>query len=211
MHAGRICAATLYLLLATACNQTLTIPDSIPEPLVQSLPLRAGLHYTTAFTTYRHTEHEEGQSAWDIELGPANAGLFNRLTGRMFRDTAHISTLPTADNPADVDLIIEPVIEAFEFSLPSRSASDQYAVWIRYTLNVYGPQGELITVWKVSGYGEVGDAALQSARPMEQATVLAMRDAAATISLEFTGQPGIDELLREQSDASTDTDNQATR
>lgn len=209
MHAGRICATALCLLLTAGCNQTLIIPDRVPEPLVQSFPLHAGLHYTTAFSTYRHIEHEEGQSAWDIELGPANVGLFTRLAGRMFSDTVHISTLPTADNPADVDVIIEPVIEAFEFSLPRRSASEQYAVWMRYTLNVYGPQGELITAWKVSGYGEVGDAALRSARPMEQATILAMRDAAATISLEFAGQPGIDQLLREPSDASTD--NQATR
>ena len=207
MHAGRIIAATLCVLLTAACSQSLTIPDRVPEPLVQTLPLSAGLYYTPAFSAFHYVGQPEGQSAWDIELGAANVGLFNRLSGRMFRDTAHITELPTAGNPVDFDVIIEPAVDAFEFSLPSQSASDQYAVWIRYTLRVYGPDGELITTWKLSGYGEAGANTLKPARSMEQATVLAMRDAAATISLEFAGQPGIDQLLQEQSDASTDTSN----
>lgn len=207
MCAGRVVAATLFLLLAAGCSQSLTIPDRIPEPLVQALPLRAGLYFTPAFSSYRYTEHEQGQVAWDVELGTANVGLFNRLGTRMFRDTAQIARLPTAGNPAEVDIIIEPVIDAFEFSLPKNSASDQYAVWIRYTLRVYGPEGELVTAWSLSGYGEAGERTLKPARSMEQATVLAMRDAAAAISLEFAVQPGIDKLLQEQSDASTDASN----
>ena len=115
--------------------------------------------------------------------------------------------MPTADNPASLDVIIEPVIDAFEMSLPEQSTSDQYAVWIRYTLRVYGSEGELITTWKLSGYGESGEITLKPARSMEQATILAMRDAAATISIEFASQPGIDQLLREKSDASTDESN----
>lgn len=209
MHKGRVIATTLCVLLTAGCSQSLIIPDRVPEPLVQPLPLRAAFYYTQAFSTYRHTEHEEGQSAWDIELGPANVGLFNRLGSRLFRSTAQISELPTAENPAAVDVVIEPVIDAFEFSLPKSSASDQYAVWIRYTLKVYGPEGQLITAWKLSGYGEADENTLKPARSMERATVLAMRDAAATTSLEFSAQPGIDKLLQEPSDASTDANNQA--
>ena len=207
MCAGRIAATTLVLLLAAGCSQSLTIPDRVPEPLVQALPLSAGLYYTPAFAAYHYTEHEDGQAAWDIELGPANVGLFDRLGSRLFRDTAQVSKLPTAANPAAVDIIIEPVIDAFELSLPKNSASDQYAVWIRYTLRVYGPEGELITAWSLSGYGEAGESTLKPARSMEQATVLAMRDAAAAISVEFAVQPGIEKLLQEQSDASTDASN----
>jgi hypothetical protein len=173
MHKGRVIATTLCLLLTAGCSQLLIIPDRVPEPLVQPLPLRAAFYYTQAFSTYRHTEHEEGQSAWDIELGPANVGLFNRLGSRLFRSTAQISELPTAENPAAVDVVIEPVIDAFEFSLPKSSASDQYAVWIRYTLRVYGPEGQLIIAWKLSGYGEADENTF--ARSMERATVLAMR------------------------------------
>ena len=204
---GRIVAAALCTLLVAGCSKSLVIPDRVPEPLVQALPLRAAFYFTPAFSTYRHTEHEEGQSAWDIELGPANVGLFHQLGSRLFRSTAQISELPTAGNPAGADVVIEPVIDAFEFSLPKRSASDQYAVWIRYTLRVYGPQGEEITAWKVSGYGEADESTLNPARSMEQATLLAMRDAAATISLEFSAQPEINKLLQEQSDASTDASN----
>ena len=207
MPAARLAAAIPCLLLATGCSQSLVIPDRVPEPLVQSLPLRAGLYYTPAFSAYRHSEDQEGQAAWDIALGAAHVGLFDRLGKRLFRDTAHTGALPTADNPASLDVIIEPVIDAFEMSLPEQSTSDQYAVWIRYTLRVYGSEGELITTWKLSGYGEAGKNTLKPARSMEQATILAMRDAAATISIEFASQPGIDQLLREKSDASTDESN----
>lgn len=207
MCTGRIVAATLSLLLAAGCSQSLTIPDRVPEPLVQALPLRVGLYYNPALSSYHYAEHEKGKAAWDVELGPANVGLFNRLGSRMFRDTTQVDKLPTAGNPAAVDIIIEPVIDAFELSLPNNSASDQYAVWIRYTLRVYGPEGELITTWNLSGYGEAGGSTLKPARSMEQATVLAMRDAAAAISLEFAAQPGIDKLLQEQSDASIDASN----
>ena len=207
MSAGRLVAAILCLVLVAGCSQSLTIPDRVPEPLVEPLPLRAGLYYTPAFSSWRYTEASEGQTAWDVGLGAANVGLFDRLGKRLFRDTARIDTLPVPANPASVDVIIEPAIDAFEVSLPDQSTSDQYAVWIRYTLRVYGSEGKLITTWKLSGYGEAGKNTLKPARSMEEATVLAMRDAAATISIEFAAQPGIDQLLREKSDASTDEDN----
>jgi hypothetical protein len=207
MPAARLAATIPCLLLAAGCSQSLIIPDRVPEPLVESLPLRAGLYYTPAFSAYRHDADPEGQPAWDIALGAAHVGLFDRLGQRLFRDTAHTGSLPTPDNPASLDVIIEPAIDAFEISLPEQSTSDQYAVWIRYTLRVYGSEGELITTWKLSGYGEAGKNTLKPARSMEQATILAMRDAAATISIEFASQPGIDQLLREKSDASTDESN----
>ena len=102
----RIVAATLSLLLAAGCSQSLTIPDRVPEPLVQALPLRVGLYYTPVFSSYHHTEHEKGKAAWDVELGPANVDLFNQLGSRMFRDTAQVCKLPTAGTPAAVDIII---------------------------------------------------------------------------------------------------------
>ena len=204
MSAGRLVAAIICLLSGAGCSQSLTIPDRVPEPLVEALPLRAGLYYTPAFSSWRHTEASSEKSTWEVDLGGANVGLFERLGKRLFRDTAHIGTLPVPGNPASVDVIIEPAVDAFEISLPDQSTSDQYAVWIRYTLRVYGPEGELITAWKLSGYGEAGKNTLKPARSMEQATVLAMRDAAATISMEFANQPGIDQLLREKSDASID-------
>jgi hypothetical protein len=204
MSGGRPFATILCLLLATGCSQSLTIPDHVPEPLVEPLPLSAALYYTPAFSSWRHTDGNEKKTSWEIGLGTANVGIFDRLAKRLFRDTARISELATPENPASLDVIIEPAIDAFEVSLPEQSTSDQYAVWIRYTLRVYGPEGELITTWKLSGYGEAGKNTLKPASSMEQATVLAMRDAAATISIEFAAQPGIDQLLREKSDASTD-------
>lgn len=204
MPAGRPVTTTLLLLLGTACSQSLTIPDRVPAPLIEPLPLRAGFHYTPAFSTYRYTSDPGEKPTWEIGLGAANVGLFDRLGQRLFRETAVLDALPQPGNPASLDVIIEPTVDAFEVSLPEQSTADQYAVWIRYTVRVYGPEGGLVTAWKLSGYGEAGKDALRPARSMEQATVLAMRDAAATISIEFARQPGIEQLLQEKSSASTD-------
>ena len=77
--------------------------------------------------------------------------------------------------------VLEPTIEAFEFSLPRHSRTDQYGVWINYTLNVYGPDGDLRANWPVKGYGEVDSRRFKGNETMKQATVLAMRDAATII------------------------------
>ena len=76
---------------------------------------------------------------------------------------------------------MQPNVEAFEFSLPRHSRSEQYAVWISYTISVYGPDGDLRTRWPVKAYGEVDARRFKGNLTMQKATVLAMRDAATIV------------------------------
>jgi len=182
----RLLTPFVFLLpLIAACDQALTVPDTFPEPMVEPLPLDVALHFTDEFADYHYREDVPGDTRWDIALGKANVALFESVSRRLFRRATRVDSRPTGDAASAFDAIIEPSIVAFEFSLPSQSATKRYSVWIRYTVSVFRPDGELLTAWNVSAYGESDAAALRPAHSMKQATILALRDAATTISVDF--------------------------
>ena len=180
--------ALLVLPLLAGCDQALTIPNTFPEPLVDPLPLDVALVFSDEFANYRYQESVEGDSRWDIDLGKANVALFESVSRRLFRSATRVSSRPTGPEAAGFNAIIEPSVAAFEFSLPSQSATEHYSVWIRYTVKVFRPDGELLTSWNISAYGESESTLLRPARSMEQATILALRDAAATLAVGFVNE-----------------------
>ncbi len=180
--------AMLIALLAAGCDQTLTVPNTFPEPVVEPLPLDVALVFTDEFANYRYRENVEGDARWDIDIGKANVALFETVSRRLFRSATRVPSRPTGPAAAGFNAIIEPSVAAFEFSLPSQSATEQYSVWIRYTIKVFRPDGELLTAWTISAYGESGTTLLRPARSMQQATILALRDAAATLTVGFVNE-----------------------
>lgn len=176
----------------TGCDRQLTVAEDFPEPVIEPLPIDVGIRYTDELAAYRYREKAPGEPEWDIELGSASVAMFESVFHRLFRSAVQV----VGDDPgAGPEIIIEPEITAFEYALPAHSGTDQYSVWIRYTLNVYRPGGVLLTAWKVSAYGQSGSSSLRPARSMEQATIQAIRDAAAAISLGFTKESAIRDTL----------------
>lgn len=174
--------------MLAGCDQALTVPTTFPEPVVEPLPLDIALHFTPEFAGYRYREDVPGDAKWEIELGKANVALFESVSRRLFRSATRVDERPTGAAAARFNAIIEPSIAAFEFSLPSQSSTDQYSVWIRYTVKVFRPDGTELTAWNISAYGESGSTMLRPARSMEQATILALRDAAATLAVNFVDE-----------------------
>jgi hypothetical protein len=165
-------------LICAGCSQNVQVETTFPEPLVQPLPLTVGVHFTEALTHYAYSEELPADNAdWTFNIGAANQLLFDTVFSDVFARTVPVAT-PGA---AGVDAVVEPGIEAFEFSLPRHSHSNQYAVWISYTINVYGPDGGLRTQFPVKAYGEVDARRFKGNATMRKATVLAMRDAATII------------------------------
>ncbi len=93
-----------------------------------------------------------------------------------------------------IDALIEPSIDAFEFSVPNQSKTDAFAVWIRYRLKVYNADGELVANWPVSAYGKSQSTTLGGSDALRRAAVLAMRDAAAVMILKLDEQTGISQM-----------------
>ena len=172
-------------LAAAGCGSNVRLdPPTIPEPLVNSSPLHIALRVPPEFENFVHTEEVLGNEEWTIDLGRSNAVFFEQLFRYMFDEVTILG--PDDDETlVDFDALVEPNIDAFEFSVPAQTKTDSFAVWIRYRLKVFDPSGRMIGDWPVSAYGKSlttlmgGDAALQ------RAAVLAMRDAAALMIFRF--------------------------
>lgn len=191
--------AAALAIAGSGCSGTVVVEDTFPAPLVEKLPLRVAVYYPPALTDFTYTEEAEGDREWTVRLGAANIRMFDAVFTGLFPVTQRVSEVSAAatEMPGH-QAMVAPSVDAFEFSLPGQSSTDQYAVWIRYNLDVYDREGNRVLRWPVSAYGQSGTGGLSDEESMERAAVLALRDAAAAIAVGFARQPGIREKLLEE-------------
>jgi hypothetical protein len=186
------------LVSGCASNVTMKTP-TIPEPLVAKISMSVGLRMPENFDNFVHQESVYGREEWSIDLGSSNRGLFTQLFGHMFTSVTVIG--PDEDPAAlGLDALVEPTIDAFEFSTPSQSKTEAFAVWIRYRLNVYDRDGTLISNWPVSAYGKSLATTMGQGNALQRAAILAMRDAAALMVMKFDKVTRISELADDPGD-----------
>ncbi len=192
-----------------ACSKPLTIESEFPSPVMEPYDLAVGVSFPEILANYVEVEESPAISEWEIVLGNTNMRLFDSLFNGMFRRTviyehdfdatADVTQTAVFDisklDTTGLDAVIEPILEDLQVSLPSQSGTELYGVWLKYNLKIYSPDGELITVWPVTGFGQVGKNSFTAAGPVRAAAIMAMRDAATNIILNFESQPGIEALL----------------
>jgi hypothetical protein len=193
----RIKTATLFaaLLLTAGCGgATVQLHDpTIPEPLIDQMPLNVAARYPEVFDHFVHEEQVIGKEEWTIDLGRSNRLLFTQLFGSMFTDFTVIDA-DTDPRELGIDALIEPSIDAFEFSVPSQSQTEDFAVWIRYRIKIYDAEGVQIPNWPIAAYGKSLATTFGSSEALQRAAILAMRDAAALIILQMDKATGISKL-----------------
>jgi len=175
-----------------ASNVTLKAP-TIPEPLLAQIQMSVGVRMPADFEHYIHEEMVYGHEEWSIDLGRSNAALFEQLFAYMF---SSVTVLGPDDDPQlmGLDALIEPTIDAFEFSTPGQSSTEAFAVWIRYRLKVFDPEGKLVSNWPVAAYGKSQTTKMGGSSALQRAAVLAMRDAAALMIMKFDNVTRISDL-----------------
>jgi hypothetical protein len=192
-----------------ACNKPLTIESEFPSPVMEPYDLAVGVSFPEILANYVEVEESPAISEWEIVLGNTNMRLFDSLFNGMFRHTviyAHDSDATSAATQSGtfdiskldttgLDMVIEPILEDLQVSLPAQSGTELYGVWLKYNLRIYHPDGELIINWPVTGFGQVGKNSFTAAGPVRAAAIMAMRDAATNIILNFESQPEIRALL----------------
>ncbi len=196
----------LLLAAICGCSSQVTVQDpTIPDPLIAALPMSVGARYPDVFDHFTHEEQVIGKEKWLIDLGQSNRLLFDKLFGAMFTDYRVIGA---NEDPADYgfDALIEPSIDAFEFSVPEQSQTDAFAVWIRYRIKIYDKQGAQVANWPISAYGKSQTTAFGGDEALRRAAVLAMRDAAALIILQMDKSTGISSLAKMNSSAAPPSD-----
>lgn len=173
-------------------NVKLQMP-TIPTPLIHQIPATVGLRMPENFYHFVHEEQVFGREEWSIDLGGSNAALFTQLFGYMFQN---VIVLNDSDDPKalGIDALIEPSIDAFEFSVPNQSKTDSFAVWIRYRIRVFDFDGNEVANWPVSAYGKSQTSSISGSQALQRAAILAMRDAAALMIIKLDEMTGISKL-----------------
>lgn len=181
--------------LAGCGSNVVLEPPTIPVPLTDKIPASIGLRMPVNFQHFVHEEEIIGREEWSIDLGSSNAALFEQLFGYMFNK---VTILREGDDPQqyELDALIEPSIDAFEFSVPNQSKTEAFAVWIRYRIKVFDDEGDQVANWPVSAYGKSETESVSGTQALQRAAVLAMRDAAALMIMKLDEATGISKIAQ---------------
>ena len=184
----RVLVAVVCCSVISGCGSNVRLePPTIPEPLINTLPMTVAVRLPENFEHFVHEEEVLGREEWTIDLGRSNAIFFTQLFKYMFEN---VIVLGEDQDPADVafDAMLEPSIDAFEFSVPNQTKTDSFAVWIRYRVKVYDRNGDLVLDAPVSAYGKSLTTTLGGSRALQDRAALAMRGAAALMIMKFDEQ-----------------------
>ena len=185
-------------MLAAGCASSVVVESEFPTPLVEPLPVRMGLLFEEDLQNFIHVEDLPQQSAWTIDLGDANIAMLSPLFETMFLETQQVNDVPVAPGAVnDVDGVLRPVLEKFEFDVPIGERDEFVEVWMQYLLTLYEPDGSVVTEWPVSGYGKA-ELTRQREDSVNRAAIVAMREVGAAISTQFAQQPDVSYWLQER-------------
>ncbi len=187
--------AALPLLLA-GCGGSLVRPvDRSPAPLVEPMPLDAGLYLDDEFRAYVYKE-KRWNISWQIALGEPGLAHATRMARASFRSVREVKSLAAVGEPA-VALVLAPRIEEFAFVTPRDAGGVLYQVTVRFRMNLHDAQGRLVDSLLYTGYGASDSGgSMGSEAPLTRATELALRDAGAKFLTEFPLQPVVQQVLR---------------
>jgi hypothetical protein len=155
---------------------------------MQKLPFSVGLYLGDAFVNHVHRETLSDGRDWSIDLGQANATLFRQLLTGMFEQVVPVQRLAAG---RALDAVIRPSMKDYQFSTPEQSGTEYFETWIEYQMHVYTPRGKLRAKWAVTAYGRSPAEFLGAQEALREASTLAMRDAAAAVTLGFARKPAV--------------------
>lgn len=198
-------SVTVCLAVLGGCASQVTVNNlNIPDPLIKKIPISVAVKFPDEFEHFVHKEETLGREKWSIDLGRSNTLLFTKLLEALFNEVVVLDDsvdpldIPTWMDFIDIDAVIAPSIDAFEFSIPSQNQADFFAVWVRYRIKIFDREGQQFANWLISAYGKSQKSTTVSGDdPLHHAAVLAMRDAAALILIQLDKATSISSLSRE--------------
>ncbi|MDE0694159.1 MAG: hypothetical protein OXI55_18175 [Gammaproteobacteria bacterium] len=204
-------AVLLVAMLGCARGASVTVNTTVPSPLVKPIPVKMGVYFDDALTAYVHVEEVPDHGEYRIDLGASQVPVFERVFDAMFQDVTRIkgkareneNAAPFLDalqsSGANVDAVLAPTIEEMQFAIPAQTKGDFYEVWIKYRMKLFATDGTLIADWDLLGYGKANSDNYGSVGTQDDAlgdaTIWALRDAAAFLSFYFPTVDGVREWL----------------
>jgi hypothetical protein len=192
-----VALASLMALLA-ACSAVSIKPQAhLPKPLITPMPAAVGLIVPVETRKYLDQETRFGID-WKVDLGPGEVELMRDTFTDLFQHVAEFEDLESAKAAKDLQALFETRVDQYSFVTSRETGGRYYAVTIKYRINLYTPQGEKVDSYTLTGYGNSLAMGMSGGKPLTQATVAAMRDAAAKFLVQFPDQPPAQQLAHGQ-------------
>jgi len=195
MRSARI---ALLAILLSGCGDVSIKPEAVlPKPLIVPIPADVGLIIPADTRKYVDKETRYGID-WKVDLGPGEVRLMQDLFKDLFHRVQEFKDLEAARAGKDLKALFETRVDQYSFVTARETKGRYYAVTIRYRINLYTPQGEKVDSYTLTGYGNSLALGMSGSKPLTQATVGAMRDAAAKFLVQFPEQPAGQQLARNE-------------
>jgi len=193
-HWARCLFASSAALLLGACagSTNIMIEQTFPSVVAQPQALHATLVFDQAFRSYVATPDEHTQ----IGIGTAQVELLSNAFRGLF---TQVDVVTSRDEiPPGTEMVIVASVREVQVSVPSESYLSVYEVWIKYNLEIETADGTGIDSWFLPAYGKTPDSMLLSrSTAIEQAAIVALRDAGAKLLLDFFRIPAIYAWMQE--------------
>jgi hypothetical protein len=190
-------AASAAAVIAGCGGVQIKPQPALPKALIQTIPTRVGLVFPGDMRNFEHKETRWGVD-WSIALGEGHSRLMRDIFKAEFDQVQEYQSLDEAKAASGLKAVFEPRIEQYSFVTARETGGRYYAVTIRYRINLYTPTGEQADSFTLTGYGNALAKGMSSGKPLEFASIAAMRDAAAKFLVQFPEQAAATQLARNE-------------
>lgn len=198
---GASLAPLLIATVLSACGGVDIKPEAVlPKPLIVQIPADVGLIIPPETRRYVDKETRFGVD-WKVDLGPGEVRLMQDIFKHLFQHVEEFKDLEAAraaKDLKDLKALFETRVDQYSFVTAHETGGRYYAVTIRYRINLYTPEGEKVDSYTLTGYGNSLAMGMSGAKPLTQATIGAMRDAAAKFLVQFPEQPAGQQLAKNE-------------
>jgi hypothetical protein len=192
-----LCAGLAAAALAGCGGVRIKPQPVIPTALLEPLAAEVGLIIPGDMRNYKHSETRWG-SDWEVDLGAGHTRLVQDMFKAAFTSVREFPDLESAKAASGLKALFEPRIEQYSFATARETGGRYYAVTVRYRINMYTSAGELADSYTLTGYGNALAKGMSSGKPLTQASVGALRDAAAKFLVQFPEQPAGQRLAKNE-------------
>ncbi|MDG1164207.1 MAG: hypothetical protein P8P26_03370 [Porticoccaceae bacterium] len=191
----RLSAAILLLAILSGCSSSASVQinNDFPTVLAEPQPVSASIVFDKSFSTYI----AEPNKNTVIDIGTAQVKLLSNAFTGLFNEVEFVTS--TEEISGANSLVIIPSVREVQISTPSDNYLNVFEVWIKYNLEIQTSSGETIDSWFMPAYGKTPDAFMASkSNAIEEASIIALRDAGAKLMLDFYRIPAIYGWMMEQ-------------
>lgn len=183
------------LIFLGGCSSTATVQIDADFPTVLAKPkvVSAAIIFDEDFVNYVGTPNEKTS----VSIGKSQVKLLKNAFSGLFTTTQFTSSMDNVN--ADAEIFITPSVQQIQVSTPSENYLNVFEVWIKYNLKIETADGLLDTNWFMPAYGKTPDVFMSSKeKAIEEATIIALRDAGAKLLLDFYRIPVLNQWITEQ-------------